>query len=256
MITTKLAKGTWNQDDYYDQARVASQAEHPSLTFIQARYHDKNILEVGCGEGTKLARLQAKTRTGLDISRLAIKRAKTMLDFAVVGNAESLPFESNRFDGVLSFFSLEHFEHPELVIAEMLRVAKVGGEIVILTPNFGAPNRSSPCFVGSRLRKLIVGLITDFMPFQRNLAWNHVTPLSVDHRYESDFDTLVEPYLHSLIGYLKSQNLDIIVSSSNWAVAMQSEILLQKLFRVLGMWGIYPFTYWGPHAFVIARKKL
>lgn len=255
MITNKLADKTWNSDDYYDQAKTASQNIHPSLTLLKNRYIGKNILEVACGEGTKLRGLTAKKRTGLDISSTAIERAKTKLDEAIVGNAESLPFKNNSFDAVLSFFSLEHFEHPEKVLAEMIRVVKVGGEIVILTPNFGAPNRSSPCFVGSRFSKLLRGFISDFSSLP-SLDWNHVKPLSLEHAYESDYDTVVEPYLLTLRSYLKHLNLDIVIASSNWEIAMEQESFLQKIFRLFGTLGIFPFKYWGPHAFVIAKKNI
>lgn len=254
MITDKLAGSTWNHEDYYDQAKSASENEHPSLSFLKNRYVGKEILEVACGEGTKLANLNAKKRVGLDISEVAIKRAKLKLDTAIVGNAEALPFKDNQFDAVLSFFSLEHFESPEIVMQEMIRVASVGAEIVILTPNFGASNRSSPCFKGSRLVKLIKGFVKDFVPHQSKLGWNHVTPLSIEHSYESDFDTVVEPYISTLIQYLKYHKLDIVVATSNWEVSLQNEGLVQKVFRFLGTYGVYPFSYWGPHAFVIARK--
>jgi ubiquinone/menaquinone biosynthesis C-methylase UbiE len=254
MLTKELASKTWNQADYYAQAKDASENDHPSLKVLTARYRGKQILEVACGEGTKLSQLEAKRRVGLDISKLAIKQAAQKLDLAVVGNAESLPFKNGEFDAVLSFFSLEHFEHPETVLLEMIRVIKKGGEVVVLTPNFGAPNRCSPCFVGSRVGKLLRGLWQDLVGHGKGLPWNHVTPLSIEHAYQSDFDTLVEPYLLTLMKYLKSCGLEIVMSSSNWEVQMESENILQKIIRILGTWSLYPFKYWGPHAFVIARR--
>lgn len=254
MLTKKLAEKTWNDDDYYLQSKLASENDHPSLSYLRDRYRGKDILEVACGEGTKLARLIAHRKVGLDISTVAIKQAKQKLDLAVVGNAEKLPFKSNEFDATLSFFSLEHFEHPETVLHQMIKVTKLGGEIVILTPNFGAPNRSSPCYTGSRVQKLLTGFFQDLIGHPSGLNWHHVTPLSIEHAYESDFDTLVEPYLLTLNRYFKSLGLEIVSSSSNWRVSMARENLLQKMFRFLGMVGIYPFRYWGPHAFVIARR--
>lgn len=255
MLTTTLSNHTWNQADYYLQAKNASENDHPSLTYLKARYHGKTILEVACGEGTKLAHLEAKKKAGLDISRLAIKQAQKKLDLAVVGNAEKLPFKDQEFDAVLSFFSIEHFEHPEIVLGEMIRVVKRSGEIVILTPNFGAPNRSSPCFVGSRLTKLLRGFWSDIFGHSKDLNWNHVTPLSIEHAYQSDFDTLVEPYLPTLIAYLESQGLEIIVSTSNWEIHQAGEGVIQQIIRFLGSRSMYPFRFWGPHAFVIARRK-
>jgi len=49
----------------------------------------------------------------------------------VFGTAESLPFEDQTFDKVLSVSCLEHFADPERGIAEMARVLKPGGRIAL-----------------------------------------------------------------------------------------------------------------------------
>jgi len=52
------------------------------------------------------------------------------------GVGEELPFESDAFDYVTSFQTLEHVEDPKRVIAEMVRVTKVGGAIHIMCPDY------------------------------------------------------------------------------------------------------------------------
>ena len=52
----------------------------------------------------------------------------------VVGNATALPFPDNTFDGALCECLLEHVTEPALVIREMLRVLKPGGEVFITVP--------------------------------------------------------------------------------------------------------------------------
>jgi coenzyme F420 hydrogenase subunit beta len=47
----------------------------------------------------------------------------------------SLPFENGVFDAVLNFETLEHFPEPALMLAELSRVMKPGGTLVITTPN-------------------------------------------------------------------------------------------------------------------------
>ena len=145
------------------------------------------VLEVGCGEGTKLTQIKAKKRTGVDVSKIAINQAKKKIDHALIANAEKLPFSDKKYDAVMSFFSLEHFERPEKVLIEMIRVLKPGGELVLVAPNFGAPNRSSPCFKGDRVIKLFFGFIKDLIPKStQNLDWQQVVPLSLSQSHKQD----------------------------------------------------------------------
>lgn len=254
-VTRELTQGPWQTSAYYQQAKKASEEDHPSLQFIKERYRGKSILEVACGEGTKLSRLEAKKRTGLDISKVAIKQAKRKLTHAIVGDAEHLPFKDGEFDATLSFFSLEHFEHPESVINEMIRVTKRVGELVILAPNFGAPNRASPCFRGSRIGKLVLGFLRDLFPSpSTSLHFHPVSPRSSIEAHHQDYDTVVEPYLNTLTRYLRHHKLELVHASSNWQLDSPDASALQRFFRLLGNIGLPPFKHWGPHLFVIAKK--
>ena len=52
----------------------------------------------------------------------------------VRGSAEQLPFDSEKFDWVYSSHCLEHLEHPEQAVAEMLRVIKPDGTLILYLP--------------------------------------------------------------------------------------------------------------------------
>src|ERR1700722_907830 len=67
---------------------------------------------------------------------------KQTVDFAVDMN-EPLPIQSNEFDGVVSHFALEHVSYPKVpqVVAEMFRVLKPGGKVVVVVPNTEAQMR-------------------------------------------------------------------------------------------------------------------
>ncbi len=107
----------------------------------------ERILDLGCGTGNFSLKLAAAGAvvTGVDLSeemlRVAEKRAnqeQRTIDF-LRGAGESLPFESESFDGVITMATLEFVDDPERVLGEMLRVTRPGGRVVV-----GAINRDSP----------------------------------------------------------------------------------------------------------------
>jgi SAM-dependent methyltransferase len=53
----------------------------------------------------------------------------------VRGNIEALPFSSQSFDLVTANMVVEHLEHPETFFAEVARVLRPGGRVLLHTPN-------------------------------------------------------------------------------------------------------------------------
>ena len=58
------------------------------------------------------------------------KRRRPDIDF-VAGDATNLPFEDNSFDAATISFGLRNVNEPKKALAEMLRVTKPGGRLVI-----------------------------------------------------------------------------------------------------------------------------
>ena len=56
-----------------------------------------------------------------------------------LGDSENLPFDDNYFDGLTVAFGVRNFENLEKGLAEMLRVIRVGGKVVIL--EFSKPKK-------------------------------------------------------------------------------------------------------------------
>jgi len=54
----------------------------------------------------------------------------------VVGDAHAMPFDDDRFDGVLALAVLEHVDDPYQVTREMYRVLKPGGRLLAWIPFF------------------------------------------------------------------------------------------------------------------------
>src|SRR5208283_453174 len=92
------------------------------------------ILDVGCGAGNILSQLPGRRRYGLDLSQFMLGHAGERLGRSAVimhGDAEQLPFAEATFDRVVASSLLSHVLHPERVVAEIKRVTKPGGRVVI-----------------------------------------------------------------------------------------------------------------------------
>lgn len=106
------------------------------------------LLDVACGPGSialDLAPHVARV-TGLDITPAMLDQARAAqvergLANAewVIGDAVALPFPDESFSIVSSGAAFHHFEEPERVLAEMARVCRPGGRIVVIdvTPDAG-----------------------------------------------------------------------------------------------------------------------
>ncbi len=111
------------------------------LNKIQLDFLKQNIggnaklLEVGCGTGIFLKMLP--NSCGIDFSKEMVKVAKSKNLKAFEGNATSLDFEDNSFDFVFSFKVFAHVPNCQLMLSEMVRVAKKG--IVFDFYNFFSP---------------------------------------------------------------------------------------------------------------------
>ena len=256
---------TWETKEYYQCSKNASclSVSHPSILKLKKLAQScKSILEVGCGEGSKLYFIKPAygQGVGVDISQTAIKIAQKQYPSLklLIADAALLPFGKNSFNLVFSAFAIEHIDDPEKVISEMIRVTKVGGLVAILAPNYGAPQRCSPCYQGNRVSKLLTGIISDiirlFITSPTTLDWHKVKPIK--GKYSLDSDTTIEPYLGSLKSYLIREKLTVIDCSSNWTIEEASENFINKAFRYLGLSSLYPFINWGPHLFIVAKKEV
>jgi SAM-dependent methyltransferase len=99
-------------------------------------YRGKRILDVGCGpRGSLDWATDAATRVGLD--PLAARYLELGVDPRameyVTGVAERMPFADDSFDVVASINSLDHVDDVGRVAAEMLRVLRPGGLLLLAT---------------------------------------------------------------------------------------------------------------------------
>lgn len=98
----------------------------------------KSVLDVGCGVGKVLERLQQAgcDAWGVDVSETSIARAREICPNVQVYPGRRLPFPDRQFAAGGAVNVLEHVEEPEVFIAELVRVVQTGGRIVLSSPNF------------------------------------------------------------------------------------------------------------------------
>jgi ubiquinone/menaquinone biosynthesis C-methylase UbiE len=99
------------------------------------------LLDAGCGTGNLLLALQRRrpraALTGVDLSPSMLKRARAKLadvDLRRSDLGERLPFEDGSFDVVTSVNVLYAVADPARTVAELERVLKPGGLLIICTP--------------------------------------------------------------------------------------------------------------------------
>ncbi len=116
----------------YDQATatVTSQVNDAILDAVEAG-PGMSLLDVACGPGwlTAAAVKRGALLTALDFAENMVAIARRRCPTADVQNAdaENLPFQANRFDGVACNLGILHLPDPERAVAEAHRVLKPGG---------------------------------------------------------------------------------------------------------------------------------
>lgn len=98
------------------------------------------VLEIGCEQGVLLAALPScKQKVGVDISEVALKDAARRLGkkakFLKADAEKKIALPDHSFDCIVCSQMLEHVAHPELVLANIKRLAKPEARIVISVPN-------------------------------------------------------------------------------------------------------------------------
>jgi SAM-dependent methyltransferase len=137
-LKTRL-KATWMAGDYGHFAKYLE----PGALEIFARLNIKpgeRLLDVACGAG-QLAFPAARSGaivTGVDIAPNLIEQARARAAAEGLnirfdeGDAEALPYPDESFDTVLSLIGAMFAPRPERVAAELVRVCRPGGRLIMI----------------------------------------------------------------------------------------------------------------------------
>src|SRR4028119_1450210 len=136
-LKTRL-KNTWMSGDYGHFSQYLDAGRNKIFERLNIQPGTR-VLDVACGAG-QFAILAARAgahATGVDIATNLLEQARACAESEGVtvqfdeGDAEMLPYEDASFDLVVSLIGAMFAPRPERVAAELLRVCRPGGQIVM-----------------------------------------------------------------------------------------------------------------------------
>ncbi len=108
---------------------------------------EDRVVEVGCGKGRFLKAVKAafpdSSCTGVDISPALLSHLPENIN-GLTGSLESIPVPGDSFDIAFSVEAIEHSINPAAAIAEMLRVVKPNGWVVVIDKQLSQTGRLQP----------------------------------------------------------------------------------------------------------------
>lgn len=193
---------------YYTNARV------DVISLIKRDRNDSiHVLEVGCGGGATLSRIQylfpnAEVR-GIELEENVAKLASNQFDI-IQGNIETMQpsYEEKYFDYIIFGDVLEHLYDPESVLKKLKPYLRTGGQFLCSIPNL-------------MYQSVILSLLKGEFQYRdagildrthiRFFTWNSICTML--------WQCGLEP-------------TDLITTSSNWKPNEEDEELLQALYKL------------------------
>ncbi len=132
--------------------RLSSSARKKQLTYTAMHLQpDQHVLDVGCGPGVDTIALAefigaSGSVDGVDANPAMVAAAEHRASAAGVhdrvqhrvADALVLPFDANTFDAVRAERLFQHLSDPRAALAELLRVTRPGGWIVVLDTDYSS----------------------------------------------------------------------------------------------------------------------
>ena len=175
------------------------------LELLRAQAGEK-LLDVACGLGRLLeaGRAYGCALTGIDISKVAVDKARTKVPEARIylANAEQLPFDDSHFEMITCLGSLERMIHLHKVLAELHRVGQPQARYCFLVRNAQTSSWNMKRSLGLLNKKghqgantlagwtgifekagfVIEEILPDQYPLQRRRYWSSLGMRPVDFR--------------------------------------------------------------------------
>lgn len=160
----------WTGERFVPFLRGDIELEHlHRYAFARDFTAQKDVLDIACGEGYGSYFLAgtAKTVIGMDLSETVIQHARSKyaapaLEF-LQGDCTRIPLQDSSVDVVVSFETIEHHDQHEAMLAEIKRVLRPDGVVVISTPEKHLLNELAQDRNEYHVKELSLGEFTELL---------------------------------------------------------------------------------------------
>ena len=167
---------------------------NPLIRFVEHRrvntiiklmniHREASVLEIGCGAGNVIEKMNSGRLFGVDISSSILGKARRKLSNRAdlfQGDAQNLPCKDEVFQQLICSEVLEHLLSPSDALHEMARILKPHGVAVISVPNEVWINRIKSILVELRIFRWFMNRRGEYkeMPERMEDEWHlHALPL-------------------------------------------------------------------------------
>jgi ubiquinone/menaquinone biosynthesis C-methylase UbiE len=93
------------------------------------------IVDIGAGRGNRRTAVKDRARLSIALDPSDAIQSNDVAHARVQANGYALPFRDQTVDGVTLDYVVEHLETPSALFFEVRRVLKIGGKMIVRTPN-------------------------------------------------------------------------------------------------------------------------
>jgi len=205
-----------------------------------------NLLDIGCGPAVlteDLLRIGYKYY-GVDISPQMIERANSFIPHNSysdrckfsVQRGERLDFPDNFFDCVLCIGVIEYLQDDSLILAEIKRVLKPLGKLILSVPNLASPfsllDKTASVVIKTTLNlfKINPAFSRERLTFRTDIRDKYYFPGNLDRKLAGEGFIIEERRFHAF----RIAMLNAILPRLSLLLARKSEMLSDSPLRMLG----------------------
>jgi ubiquinone/menaquinone biosynthesis C-methylase UbiE len=190
-----------------------------ALAWLEPLEPQMVVLEIACGAAHVAEQVAPHVRqvVGIDLTRSLLDAGATRIGDVGIdnvllqeGNAEALPFVDGSFDVVCCRASLHHFGNPHAAVAQMVRVCRPGGRVVIsdlVAPSADVRDefdRLHRLIDPSHARAFLEGELAPLFPDRVEVSYGETTttrlPIDIALTDQSDYEPVLDALRAEIAG--------------------------------------------------------